>query len=287
MSTVGFGAKKAFRDYKKAITKDEKARGQKQKLLDEDGTKQEKKTRNAFVENLKKALKKSMQSGNLEEANKIDTAIKTLEKRAIPTGGRKGNKPGFPRGQWVDVLDRVDVNKHAIEGNWTRLGQDVVVNQEVTACRLMIPVIPAGDYDFEIQFSRLNETPNAVWKQAVAIVPITHSASCLVWFHRDGWSGIDRINGKRPGDLRNNDSSVKIKMENNRRYSAVISVRHHPKQEATIRVSLDNIPIIVWRGPADAVSLNPDWKHLWPGGTLGIGAHCTQTVFHSARIRML
>ncbi|MDG2286859.1 MAG: C-type lectin domain-containing protein [Alphaproteobacteria bacterium] len=87
-------AKKAFRDYNKAVAKDEKARGQKQKLLDEDGTKQEKKTRNAFVENLKKALKKSMQAGNLDEANKINAAIKALEKGADPVTSSAAESKG-------------------------------------------------------------------------------------------------------------------------------------------------------------------------------------------------
>jgi len=204
---------------------------------------------------------------------------------ASPAGGRKGNKLAFPRGQWVDVLDRVDINKHAVEGHWTRRGQNIVVDQEITACRLMIPVMPEGDYDFELQFSPLSEIPNALWKQTVAIVPVG-SASCLVWFHRDGWSGIDRINGRRPGD-KANPTSVIINIKNNRRYSAVISVRHHLNQEATIRVSLDGKVLFTWNGPAAAVSLNPDWKRLWPSNTLGLGAFCTQTVFHSARLRVV
>ena len=73
------GAKKALRDYKKAVAKDEKAQAQKQKELDEAGAKAAKKTRDAFAERLKKSLKQAMQAGNLEEANKIDAAIKALK----------------------------------------------------------------------------------------------------------------------------------------------------------------------------------------------------------------
>jgi antitoxin component YwqK of YwqJK toxin-antitoxin module len=86
------GAKKALRDYKKAVAKDEKAQAQKQKELDEAGAKAAKKTRDAFAESLKKALKKSMQAGNLEEANKINAAIKALKKGASPAGGSAANR---------------------------------------------------------------------------------------------------------------------------------------------------------------------------------------------------
>ena len=72
-------AKKAFRDYNKAVAKDKKSQAQKQKTLDEEAAKAAKETRDALVSNLKKALKKSMQAGNLEEANQIDAAIKTIQ----------------------------------------------------------------------------------------------------------------------------------------------------------------------------------------------------------------
>jgi len=85
------GAKKALRDYKKAVAKDEKAQAQKQKELDEAGAKAAKKTRDAFAERLKKSLKQAMQAGNLEEANKIDAAIKAL-KQGSPAGGSAANR---------------------------------------------------------------------------------------------------------------------------------------------------------------------------------------------------
>jgi len=85
------GAKKALRDYKKAVAKDEKAQAQRQKELDEAGAKAAKKTRDAFAERLKKSLKQAMQAGDLEEANKIDAAIKAL-KQGSPAGGSKAQE---------------------------------------------------------------------------------------------------------------------------------------------------------------------------------------------------
>ena len=85
------GAKKALRDYKKTVSKDKKATELKRKELDEEAANLAKKTRDAFAERLKKSLKQAMQAGNLEEANKIDAAIKAL-KQGSPAGGSAANR---------------------------------------------------------------------------------------------------------------------------------------------------------------------------------------------------
>jgi len=111
----GLIAKKALRDYKKAVAKDEKAQALKLKELDEAGAKAAKSTRDAFVENLKKALKQSMQAGNLEEANKIDAAIKALKKGASPAGGsvagsvKKNTKNILPDGIYLADYGAMDL----------------------------------------------------------------------------------------------------------------------------------------------------------------------------------
>ena len=76
-------AKKALRAYKKAMAKDEKARAQRVKEIETEDAKAIKKTREAFIDSLRKALKKSMQAGNLEEANRIDSAIKVAKKEKL------------------------------------------------------------------------------------------------------------------------------------------------------------------------------------------------------------
>jgi len=146
------GAKKALRDYKKAITKDEKARGQKQKLLDEDGTKQEKKTRNAFVENLKKALKKSMQSGNLDEANKINAAIKALEQGegASPAGGSVAGTKGKKKAK----KSKARIPRNAVKWNGHHyLLSDIIMSHPEAKQRCEI----AGGHLVRIQNARKQE----------------------------------------------------------------------------------------------------------------------------------
>ena len=104
------GAKKALRDYKKAVAKDEKAQAKRVKEVEAEGANAAKTTRDAFVENLKKALKQSMQAGNLDEANKIDAAIKALKKGASPAGasvdGSKGKKKAKKSNTVVKILTK-------------------------------------------------------------------------------------------------------------------------------------------------------------------------------------
>jgi len=102
-------AKKALRDYEKAVAKDEKSQAQKQKMLDEDAAKEAKETRHAFVANLQNALKKSMQAGNLDEANKIDNAIKAL---------KGGAKSSIDEAMGETSLPWKTQRKHLI-GTWT------------------------------------------------------------------------------------------------------------------------------------------------------------------------
>ena len=128
------GAKKALRDYKKAVAKDEKARAQRQKELDEAGAKAAKTTRDAFAERLKKSLKQAMQAGNLEEANKIDAAIKAL-KQGSPAGGSAANRKAqeetkrptevtyWPNGQKRRESHYKNGKRDGLDTRWHRNGQ--------------------------------------------------------------------------------------------------------------------------------------------------------------------
>lgn len=87
------GAKKALRDYRKALAKGEKVRSQRMNKVEEEGVKAVKKTRDSFVESLKKALKKTMQAGNLDEANNINAAIKQLKNESESAPIDSGNQP--------------------------------------------------------------------------------------------------------------------------------------------------------------------------------------------------
>jgi hypothetical protein len=90
------GAKKALRDYKATLAKEDKAKQKAIEEMEAEAKKAQKKYRVELIMNLEQALKQAMQAGNLEEANKISGAIKALKKGASPTGasvaGSKGKK---------------------------------------------------------------------------------------------------------------------------------------------------------------------------------------------------
>ena len=106
-------AKKALRDYKKALAKNRKGIELKRKKLNEEATILAKTTRDAFVENLKQSLKKSMQAGNLDEANKIDAAIKALEKGTGPAAGSVAGSKGKKKAK----KSKARIPKNAVKWN--------------------------------------------------------------------------------------------------------------------------------------------------------------------------
>ena len=131
-------AKKAFRDYNKAVAKDKKSQAQKQKILDEEAAKAAKEIRNAFAENLKKALKKSMQAGNLEEANKIDAAIKSLtEGTAVPVVTK--NEPPSAKGN----MREKNINRIGLRLNGNGYLQSNLRYRGATPITLEATVIPS------------------------------------------------------------------------------------------------------------------------------------------------
>ncbi|MDP7267873.1 MAG: hypothetical protein QF408_06830, partial [Pirellulales bacterium] len=86
------GARKAVRDYKATLAKEDKAKQKAIEEMEAEAKKAQKKYRVELIMNLEQALKKALQDADLEEANKIDAAIKALKKGASPAGGSKGRK---------------------------------------------------------------------------------------------------------------------------------------------------------------------------------------------------
>jgi formylglycine-generating enzyme required for sulfatase activity len=56
-------------------------------------------------------------------------------------------------GKWQDLLPLVDTAKHAFKGTWQREDNSLTA-QPAEMGRVMIPVIPAGDYDLHCEFVR-------------------------------------------------------------------------------------------------------------------------------------
>jgi len=80
------GAKKALRDYKATLVREDKAKQKAIEEIEAEAKKERKKYRIELIMNLEQALKKALQDADLEEANKIDSAIKALKKGGDPTG---------------------------------------------------------------------------------------------------------------------------------------------------------------------------------------------------------
>jgi len=78
-------AKKALNGFTSQIAKQNKDREAAIKKIDDEAKKDRKKHRHNLIMSLEKALKKSLEDRDLEEANKIDAAIKALKKGEKPS----------------------------------------------------------------------------------------------------------------------------------------------------------------------------------------------------------
>ena len=192
------GAKKALRDYKKALVEDKKAIELKRKKFDEEAESLAKTTRDAFVENLKKALKKSMQSGNLDEANKINAAIKALEQGTGPAGGSTTGTKGKKKAK----KSKARIPKNAIKWNghhYLAVNSKVTWNQAKAACEA------AGGYLVRVQ-SR--EESNFIVRLAQRHLPLvvfnpSHKIYCWIGGSDAEQEGLWRFSDGSPMEYMN------------------------------------------------------------------------------------
>ncbi len=55
--------------------------------------------------------------------------------------------------EWIDLLPATDPAKQRVEGAWTKSSEGLVTNA-ATVSRLVLPIKPAGEYDFKVAFTR-------------------------------------------------------------------------------------------------------------------------------------
>jgi hypothetical protein len=181
-----------------------------------------------------------------------------------------------PAGKTIDLLAYADPARQNLEAWWHKTPDGL--KAEKAESRLQIPVTVAGDYTLHIEFTR------TFGREAVTIIfPVLENQSMLIlsgWFGDasglglvDGKDGRDNVTTFRPGTL-----------ENGKRYSLDLTVRR-VKEQVSVRVKLDNKPVIEWQGAAASLGVWGTWK-LPRGDTFGLVAN-EPTTFHQAKLKML
>ena len=182
----------------------------------------------------------------------------------------------FPQGQWVDVLDMVDLSRHAVVGEWVRRGDEIATTKRVPRSRVMIPVVLDGSYDLELRYTSGSGSITGL------VLPVGQGAcKLIVGGYNGSTSGLELVDGKAANQNASTAMHGKIPLGQKHRLELHVQVFG---DRAIVEVDLDTRKLIRWKGPTTSLSLGSDWT--LPHAAPGIVAYDQVTLFHSARLRV-
>ena len=210
-----------------------------------------------------------------------------IGKSAGPTAApAKEPKAPVKQGKWIDLLALVDPAKDAVRGDWQRQEAGLMAEcQAGQGSLITVPVMPQGDYELELRFTRTNPMPFCL---ASILLPAGESNVVLslgaAWGDPyDQCHGLEKVAGK---GLEGNEAVVRpVRLEDGVVHSVAVKVQT-AGTDARISAALDGKPLLNWRGPQAALCENKYWK-MRDRGCLGLIAKSSTVVWHSARLRML
>jgi len=180
-------------------------------------------------------------------------------------------------GKAVDVLKSVDPQKDTVKGQWKMQEGALLVESNEAAQRIALPVVVAGSYEFDVEFTRTGGYDNIVF-----IIPVAASEALISLNAFMDTAFFEVTHGQ--GEPK--DSRVKVgNLQNGRKYSARIQVLVRG-DEAQVTVSLDGKRVLGWTGPHAVLTRPGDWV-LPRRQCLGMGTWCSNVVFHTAKLKML
>ncbi len=176
--------------------------------------------------------------------------------------------------EWIDLIRPTDPAKQAVQGEWTTTS-DGLVTKAATGSRLVLPIKPAGEYDFRVAFTRRT----GVHSVGLFFVAGGKQAAYEV----DAWgqhlAGIQEIKGQQ---ITSNPTRVANQtLENGRKYTAEVRVRRDK-----IEVFLDDKLLATHRTDGSDLSMPNVWR-LPDQQSLGLGAWESETIFHSVAVRRI
>jgi len=130
-------------------------------------------------------------------------------------------KPGdeLPRGRWVDALQFVDPDWHAVNGDWRREG-DELITEPMPLSRIMLPFEIDGSYEIMAEFTRTEGKDNIS-----VLLPVGRRLCPMLL---SGWGGqahgLMRIDGFNSYSFDNPATFRPGKLVNDRRYRVLVSV---------------------------------------------------------------
>jgi len=186
-------------------------------------------------------------------------------------------------GRWVNLLPLVDPEKDAVSGTWKRRGNTLLLTDQVKTGRIVVPVVPDGDYHLQGKFMRTSGSFDVYWH-----LPVRGWVVGFFLSVRSGeYGGLKEVNGMNLKDTLPGASHVvsPSRLENGRVYTVDITVRGED-ETVTIAVHLDGKPYVRWSGEPEDLSLWSGWA-LPQRGAFGVGAWESQVTFRHLRLKML
>lgn len=170
----------------------------------------------------------------------------------------------------VELLPLIDVSRDALSGVWKRTA-DGLLNVEGNG-KIRIPYKPGQEYDFAIEFTRLDGKWDVV-QMLYAPANNRRFTWCMNSF--GARTGFGRVGGKNVGS---NPASVqgKLAIESDRRYRSVVQVR-----KWGVAAYLDGKLLVQYRTDFADLTPQPAWE-VGPEA-LGVGAN-SRTLFHKIEL---
>ena len=180
-------------------------------------------------------------------------------------------------GKAVDILKAVDIKKDAVRGRWKVQDGGLLVQSNEPAQRIALPVMVAGSYEFDVEFTRTGGSDNIIF-----MVPVAESEALVSLNAFMDTAVFETNHGQgEPKEVR-----TKVgKLQNNRKYGVRIQVLVRG-DEAQVTVILDGKRLLGWTGPHAALTRAGDWE-LSRRQCLGMGTWTSNVLFHAARLKML
>lgn len=167
--------------------------------------------------------------------------------------------------QTVNLLRLIDPQRDTVRGTWVEKDGALIGDGTAT---LRIPYQPPEEYDFRIEFTRMNGTGSIGQMLSAAGASFTWIMAANL--NKD--CGIEEIDHKRAWENHTHVSDQSV-LQNGRRYTSIVHIR-----KKGVSVEVEGRPIA--QHETDFSDLTPHFRWDVGRNCLGIGSWDSKTAFH-------
>jgi hypothetical protein len=182
---------------------------------------------------------------------------------------------------WTNVLALADTNRHVIRGDWSRMGGMLRVAPSDFAL-VSLPLVPNGSYEMEVSLKRISGAEGIF----ISIPVGDRRANINVGGWANTVSGFEQIGGVDAAGQEDEKIARKDGIVNGEVYVYLVRVKLEKNRQAAVTITENGKPFTSWRGDISKLGSHDAWKLNKPNN-LALGAHQSEVVFRSLRLKML